>query len=154
MSSCAGTAIMRTWAAQAAEIQDHDGIPFIMVDDKQAAHMTFLVLRDYLRVYFGSESGHTIQDEGTTLPDKATINFVGAGVTASDTTNKTVVTIPGPDLSSTVTDETTFGLVATAGVGTKPSGDGHTHGSPTRPVIVSITAPPGPIQLDVWVDIS
>jgi hypothetical protein len=39
--------------------------------------------------------GHTIQDEGTPLTQRTTLNFTGAGVTAADTGGVTVVTIPG-----------------------------------------------------------
>jgi len=39
--------------------------------------------------------GHTIEDEGTPLAQRADLNFVGAGVTAADAGGKTVVTIPG-----------------------------------------------------------
>lgn len=42
-------------------------------------------------------SAHVIQDEGSPLTDRANLNFVGAGVTATDDAgnNATVVTIPG-----------------------------------------------------------
>lgn len=43
----------------------------------------------------GGGSAHTIEDEGVDLPDRGTLNFVGAGVTATDSGTKTVVTIPG-----------------------------------------------------------
>jgi len=39
--------------------------------------------------------GHIIQDEGVDLAQQPRINFVGAGVTATNTPGKTVVTIPG-----------------------------------------------------------
>jgi hypothetical protein len=41
--------------------------------------------------------GHTIMDEGVALPDQPYLDFVGAGVTATNDVlnNKTVVTIPG-----------------------------------------------------------
>lgn len=42
----------------------------------------------------GGGSAHTIEDEGVDLPDRGTLNFVGAGVTATDSGTKTVVTIP------------------------------------------------------------
>lgn len=44
-----------------------------------------------------SSGGHTIQDEGTPLTARAALDFVGAGVTATDDAggNRTVVTIPG-----------------------------------------------------------
>jgi hypothetical protein len=37
----------------------------------------------------------TVEDEGTPLTQRTNINFVGAGVTASDSGGKTIVTIPG-----------------------------------------------------------
>jgi hypothetical protein len=40
-------------------------------------------------------AGHVIEDEGTPLTARANLNFTGAGVTATDTGGKTVVTIPG-----------------------------------------------------------
>jgi hypothetical protein len=43
----------------------------------------------------GSGGGHIIEDEGTPLTQRADLNFVGAGVTATDSGGKTVVTIPG-----------------------------------------------------------
>jgi hypothetical protein len=39
--------------------------------------------------------GHVIEDEGVPLPQRADLNFVGAGVTVTDSGGKTVVTIPG-----------------------------------------------------------
>lgn len=38
----------------------------------------------------------TVQNEGSNLTQRSTIDFVGAGVTASDNGAKTLVTIPGP----------------------------------------------------------
>lgn len=40
-------------------------------------------------------TGQTIQDEGSTVTQRNVINFVGAGVTVTDSGGKTVVTIPG-----------------------------------------------------------
>lgn len=37
----------------------------------------------------------TVQDEGVDLPARSTMDFVGAGVTATDAGGKTVVTVPG-----------------------------------------------------------
>lgn len=46
--------------------------------------------------YAASGSGYdTVEDEGTPLTQRTTINFAGAGVTAADSGGKTVVTIPG-----------------------------------------------------------
>lgn len=43
----------------------------------------------------GGIAGHTIQDEGISLAQRASLNFTGTGVTATDAGGKTVVTIPG-----------------------------------------------------------
>lgn len=40
-------------------------------------------------------AGHTIQDEGVGLTQRSVLNFVGAGVTATDGGTETTVTIPG-----------------------------------------------------------
>lgn len=47
-------------------------------------------------------AGHIIKDEGTSLTNRGTLNFVGAGVTATDdaANAQTVVTIPGGGSSS------------------------------------------------------
>jgi len=52
-----------------------------------------------------SGSGHIVQDEGSPLTARANINFVGAGVTATDDSGNdaTVVTIPGTQISVTTT---------------------------------------------------
>lgn len=46
----------------------------------------------------GSGSGHTIKDEGTPLTDRSNLNFVGEGVTVTDSFPDTIVTIPNIDL--------------------------------------------------------
>jgi hypothetical protein len=43
----------------------------------------------------GGGSGHIIEDEGTPLTQRATINVVGGGVAATDAGGKTVITVPG-----------------------------------------------------------
>ncbi len=43
----------------------------------------------------GGGGGHTIEDEGTPLTQRASLNFVGDGVSAADAGGKTVVTING-----------------------------------------------------------
>jgi hypothetical protein len=45
--------------------------------------------------YGGSSAYNLIQEEGTSLPARTTIDFQGAGVTATDDGTKTIVTIPG-----------------------------------------------------------
>lgn len=44
----------------------------------------------------GGGGGHTIEDEGTPLTARTSLNFTGANVTASDSGGKTVVTVSGP----------------------------------------------------------
>lgn len=43
----------------------------------------------------GSGGGHAIEDEGTPVTQRATMNFTGAGVSVADSGGKTVVNIPG-----------------------------------------------------------
>ena len=43
--------------------------------------------------------GHTIEDEGTPQTQRTVMNFVGAGVTVTDSGSKTVVTIPSSGVS-------------------------------------------------------
>lgn len=44
-----------------------------------------------------SIAGHSIEDEGSAVTARATLNFVGAGVTVADVSSKTTVTIPRYD---------------------------------------------------------
>jgi hypothetical protein len=50
----------------------------------------------------GGSGGHTIQDEGSALTARTGLNFIGAGVTASDdaANNRTLVVIPGSSAST------------------------------------------------------
>ena len=59
-------------------------------------------LQRFLPGSAGSGSGHTIEDEGTPLTQRTSLNFVGAGVTVTDDAGNdaTVVTIPGGGSSS------------------------------------------------------
>lgn len=65
--------------------------------------------------------GHTIQDEGTPLTQRTNLNFVGAGVTATDDAGNdaTVVTIPGGgsnhDLLDGSVDQDTVASTVTRG---------------------------------------
>lgn len=43
----------------------------------------------------GGVNGHVIQDEGSPLPQRTNLNFVGAGVAVTDVGSVTTVTIPG-----------------------------------------------------------
>jgi hypothetical protein len=55
----------------------------------------------------GAGGGHTIEDEGTPLIQRNTLNFTGDGVTVTDAGGKTVVNIPaGGGGGVTVTDPT------------------------------------------------
>jgi hypothetical protein len=56
----------------------------------------------------GSGGGYnTVEDEGTPLTQRSTIDFQGAGVSAVDTGGVTVVTIPGGGSGVDVEDEGT-----------------------------------------------
>lgn len=53
--------------------------------------------KDAIKAYVAANAGgvgHVIEDEGTPLAQQTNLNFVGAGVTATDAGGKTVVTIP------------------------------------------------------------
>lgn len=63
----------------------------------------------------------TVQDEGVSLPARAIMNFVGAGVTVTDAGGKTVVTIPTPTVSL-VEDITYAALVVKVGASTLEPG--------------------------------
>jgi hypothetical protein len=54
-------------------------------------------------------SAHTIEDEGTALTQRGALNFAGAGVTATDTGTKTLVTIPGGGGGAKLYDYTVAG---------------------------------------------
>ena len=70
-----------------------------------------------------------VQNEGSNLTQRSTIDFIGAGVTAADDGTKTTVTIPGPAAttnvglfaqtanSTTITATTTEGTLIDGGVG-------------------------------------
>ena len=55
----------------------------------------------------GGGSGHTIEDEGVDLAQRGSLNFVGAGVTATDDAgnDRTIVTISGGGGGHTIQDE-------------------------------------------------
>jgi hypothetical protein len=53
-----------------------------------------------------------VQNEGSNLTQRSTIDFIGAGVTAADDGTKTTVTIPGPVAT------TNYGLFAQTALGT------------------------------------
>jgi len=57
----------------------------------------------------GGSGYATVEDEGTPLTQRTTINFVGAGVTASDSGGKTQVSIPGGAGASWTTYEADLG---------------------------------------------
>jgi hypothetical protein len=63
-------------------------------------------LESSLQATAGS-GGHAIEDEGTPLTDRPTLNFVGSGVVASDDGEKTVVTVAGGGGYDEIQDEGT-----------------------------------------------
>jgi hypothetical protein len=86
----------------------------------------------------GKHAGHHLHDEGTRLPARTRLNFVGAGVTATDdaANDTTTVTIPG-DVGLTVQDEN--GNVATGVTQIDFQGAGVTAAAGTGEVVVTIT---------------
>lgn len=71
----------------------------------------------------GGGSGHTIEDEGSPLTARSSLNFVGGGVRAADSGGKTVVTVPAlgwlditqPPYNAVPTQKAYVGVVATSG---------------------------------------
>lgn len=58
-------------------------------------------------------NGHIIEDEGVALPQQPVLNFVGAGVTATNGVGKTTITIPGGALIIPITNANLITLVNT-----------------------------------------
>jgi len=90
-----------TRALSAVYVLDANGKrPFFVSEtvERQATHGTTEILNEILLAAFAALAGgySSIEDEGVPLPTRTTINFVGAGVVASDAGGKTVVTIPVP----------------------------------------------------------
>lgn len=76
-------------------------------------------------------AGHTIEDEGTPLTQRSSLNFTGAGVTVTDTGGKTTVTIPTgghviQDEGVSLTQRSTLNFVGDDVVVTDDSGGGKT----------------------------
>lgn len=53
----------------------------------------------------GTGGGHVIEDDGTPLTQRDTLNFTGAGVSAADAGGETVVTISGGAVNTVLYDE-------------------------------------------------
>lgn len=64
----------------------------LRITNNELVTLTYTILNDYVSV---GGSAHTIEDEGTPLPQQPIINFTGSGVSVSDSGGKTVVNIPG-----------------------------------------------------------
>lgn len=69
-----------------------------------------------------SSGGHVIEDEGTPLTQRADLNFVGAGVTATDAGGKTVITIPGGGAVDSVNSQTGAVVLDAGDIGNTPAG--------------------------------
>src|SRR4029079_4013707 len=67
----------------------------------------------------GGATGHNIQDEGTPLTARSALNFVGAGVTATDdaANDRTLVTIPGSTGGASILSGTATPTSGTGAVG-------------------------------------
>lgn len=62
----------------------------LRITNNELVTLTYTILNDVISV---GGSAHIIEDEGSPLPQRDTINFVGPGVTVTDAGSKTVVTI-------------------------------------------------------------
>jgi parallel beta-helix repeat protein len=74
-----------------------DGVSTIDAEDVNALYDEVTAVETYLLAEVSPTAGHIVEDEGTPLTQRAKINFIGAGVTATDDSGNaaTVVTIPG-----------------------------------------------------------
>lgn len=114
-----------------------------------------------------------VEDEGVALPARTTINFTGAGVTATDVAGKTVVNIPGGggggltwtsttvDFGAAYTDSGSFavtdaGISATSTILVEVSGADSTadnstaaHAMAAAFFLFSVTPAAGSMQLDI-----
>jgi hypothetical protein len=106
-------------------------------------------------------AGHVIADEGTALTQRATLDFAGAGVTVTDATPKTLVTIPGTDSGAELaytqfTSNVTVTATSAAAAQTVVTAPAVTFDGAT-PVIVEFFAPLGSVNVaggqlifDLW----
>ena len=69
-----------------------------------------------------NSSGHIIQNEGVDLPAQARLNFIGAGVTATDNAGVTDITIPGGGGGASYTEITYNDMVTAVDTGTLTPG--------------------------------
>jgi hypothetical protein len=75
-----------------AGVSDHGALTGLSDDD----HPQYLNnARGDLRYAPLASAGHTIEDEGTPLTQRTSLNFTGSGVSVADSGGKTVVTISG-----------------------------------------------------------
>jgi hypothetical protein len=81
--------VSATFADGTSDLPSALGIAGVVVGN------VIVAMGQWVDVAGGGGSGHTIQDEGVPLTARADLNFVGAGVVASDTGGVSTITIPG-----------------------------------------------------------
>lgn len=85
------------------EIQDDS----LLSEDIKDGTIKEIDLDSALQAKVNSGGGHVIEDEGTPLTQRPNMNFIGAGVVASDDGETTNVTIAGGSGGHTIQDEAT-----------------------------------------------
>lgn len=95
----------------------------------------------------------TVEDEGTPLTQRSTVNFVGAGVTATDAGGKTVVTIPGgvSSIPARAIGITIDGAGSAITTGIK--GDIYVPYACTITAVTMLADQSGSIVVDIWKDV-
>jgi hypothetical protein len=73
--------------------------------ERQQAQQNAEEVRPIITDLYQQADGHVIEDHGTPVPQRASLNFEGPGVSLSDSGSKTIVTITGGSGSGFDLDE-------------------------------------------------
>lgn len=87
----------------------------LATDDPIVLGTTALVFTQFVGAAAGG--GHTIQDEGAALPQRAALNFVGSGVNVTDISGVTQVSVPGAGTGNDIDNALTWRLNGTHNAG-------------------------------------
>ena len=99
-----------------------NGLPSVVINSNGGGYVIIVTSNtNYGATYcgagaFGGGGYTTVEDEGVALPPRTTMNFVGAGVTATDIGGKTVVTINGSGGITSITNAGYLALMSTNSV--------------------------------------
>lgn len=110
-----------TWVNQpVSEVGSLDDLSDVVINAPQTGQVLKFDGQSWVNETVDEGGGHAIQDEGSPLPQRQSINFVGSGVTVTDDelNNRTVVTIPGS--GSTISLQAIFTASGELAVGSNP----------------------------------